>query len=252
MVPEYPDEDRVLRLWLSAGKRLLGDGQAEDATPLLERVVLDSGDPSPDPSIRAAQRVRLVDAIVHLALAHTDTGRYADAEELIGGVVAPLAAMDTAADPEKIERLRRTLIRVTARANAGLGRHDLATEQYQQLIRMFRTLDTTDQAVSAELAQCLDDSAVNALGADQIGTAATALTGAIARWRTLCGTDDPPAAHRRRLITCLRRLADLEDGRDLPREADKLRIEANRVERALKGTPPPFDETDTFLRSWEQ
>ena len=35
-------------------------------------------------------------------------------------------------------------------------------------------------------------------------------------------------------------------------EEERLRIEANRVERALKGTPPPFDETDTFLRSWEQ
>jgi tetratricopeptide (TPR) repeat protein len=251
MVPEYPDEDRVLRLWLSAGKRLLGEGQAEDATPLLERVVLDSGEPSPDPAARVAQRVRLVDTIVHLALAHTETGRYADAEELIGSVVAPLAALDTTADPS-LEQLRRTLIRVTARTNSGLGRHELATEQYQQLVRTFRDLDTNDPDVSAELAQCLEDSAVNALADAQVGTAATALNGAIGRWRTLCGVDDPLPRHRVRLIACLRRLADLEDGRDLPREADKLRIEANRAERALKGTPPPFDETDTFLRSWEQ
>jgi hypothetical protein len=254
MVPDYPDEDRVLRLWLSAGKRLLAEGRATDATPLFERVVLDSGDPDPDPDLRLAQRIRLVDAIIHLALAHTESGRCSDAEELIGGVVAPLAALDTAADPA-IEQLRRALIRVTARTNTGLGRHTLAAEQFQQLVRMFRHLDTNDPAISAELALCLEDSAINSLLDQQVGAAATALNGAINRWRSLV-TDEPVDgdtvdAPRLRLVACLRRLADLEEGRDLGREADKLRVEANRLERAMRGGPTPYDETEAFLRSYE-
>ena len=237
MVPDYPDEDRVLRLWLSAGKRLLAEGRATDATPLFERVVLDSGDPDPDPDLRLAQRIRLVDAIIHLALAHTESGRCSDDEELIGGVVAPLAALDTAADPA-IEQLRRALIRVTARTNTGLGRHTLAAEQFQQLVRMFRHLDTNDPTISAELALCLEDSAINSRLDQRLGAASSAFNGAINRWRALSANHPPddaaPDMPRLRLISCLRQLADLEQACDLGREADTLRAEANRIERAMQ------------------
>ncbi len=239
----------MLQLWLSAGKRLLADGRADEATRLFERVVLDSDSPSVDPQVQLAQQIRLIDALAHLALAHVETGRFVEAGELVVGTAVLLDTLADTGHPS-LAPLRRLVVRVGALMDAGMGHHERSAEQFRHLIRSFRGLDTNDPAISAELAVCLEGSAANALADGDIGTAAGALNAAIHRWRLLTAIDEPATTHRLHLVDCLRRLADVEQSRGARRDADKLRAEANRAEWAARGEPSPLDETRPLNR-WD-
>ena len=221
-----------LRASVIQARCLLGADAPAEALELLV-AALDGSNAGSDDEALLAEALGLA-AEGHLALGNTSAA-VDFSDEAVQHARALLAADET---DDSRQRLHRSMLRISARAQQAAGEIELAANTYRQIIRTFRRVVVRGGSNDdlAELAHTLHDAAQCSLALDRVEGAIDLLAGAIRYWRPLCAIAGAPAAHRQELVECLRQLAEIEARRDGTREARVLMREVLALEAAAAPT----------------